>query len=254
MSCGHFHGAFSHFRGPNRRKKPIPKCRIDLGLLFEGCIRHSTLWQLLKEKEIKFPLEENQVLINEDAEDGAPINENETPENGKDEIDDDLKKENKIVNENLSVDDVITKMVVLIPKTKEEVSAKLKNVINVLKDDLKAVQRVAKEIVEDAGNNGVKYLEVGVNPSKFVSPGNDDISYSAVIEAGLRGLREGEERSPGTKAGIIVQCERGQTVAMKGILTICEKLKNEGNQPLYNNCKALFPAHFSFSKVLLEWR
>ena len=194
------------------------------------------------------------MLINEDAEDGAPTNENETPENGKDEIDDDPKKEKKIVNENLSVDDVITKMVVLIPKTKEEVSAKLKNVINVLKDDLKAVQRVAKEIVEDAGNNGVKYLEVGVNPSKFVSPGNDDISYSAVIEAGLRGLREGEERSPGTKAGIIVQCERGQTVEMKGILTICEKLKNEGNQPLYNNCKALFPAHLSFSKVLLEWR
>ena len=39
MSCGHYHGAFSHFRGPNRRKKQIPKCRIDLGLLFEGCVR-----------------------------------------------------------------------------------------------------------------------------------------------------------------------------------------------------------------------
>ena len=39
MSCGHYHGAFSHFRGPNRKKKPLPKCRIDLGLLFEGCIR-----------------------------------------------------------------------------------------------------------------------------------------------------------------------------------------------------------------------
>ena len=237
MSCGHFHGTFSHFRGPNRRKKPIPKCRIDLGLLFEGCIRHSTLWQLLKEKEIKFLLEENQVLVNADAEDGAPTNNNETPENGKDEIDDDLKKEKKIVNENLSVDDVITKMVVLFPKTKEEVSGKLKNVINVLKDDLQAVQRVAKETVEDAGSNGVKYLEVGLDPSKFVSPGNDDISYSAVIEAGLRGLRDGEERSPGTKAGIIVQCERGRTGEMKGILTICEKLKNEGKHFIFYNIK-----------------
>ena len=170
------------------------------------------------------------MVINEEAEaEDVPTNATETPENGKDTtIDDNLKKEDKIVNENLSVDDVITKMVVLFPKTKEEINAKLKNVINVLRDDLKAVQRVAMEIVEDAGNNGVKYLEVGLDPSKFVSPGNDDISYSAVIEAGLQGLREGAERSAGTKAGIIVQCERGRTGDMKGILTICEKLKNEG--------------------------
>ena len=168
------------------------------------------------------------MVINEDAE-SEDANANETHENGKDTIvDDNLKKESKIINESLSVDDVITKMVVLFPKTKEEITAKLKNVINVLRDDLKAVQRVAMEIVEDAGNNGVKYLEVGLDPSKFVSPGNDDISYSAVIEAGLRGLREGSERSAGTKAGIIVQCERGRTGDMKGILTICEKLKNEG--------------------------
>ena len=161
---------------------------------------------------------------NTEAED-SPTNATESPE--KDTTIDD-KKESNIINENLSVDDVITKMVVLFPKTKEEINAKLRNVINVLRDDLEAVQRVAREIVEDAGNNGVKYLEVGLDPGKFVSPGNDDISYSAVIEAGLRGLREGAERSAGTKAGIIVQCERGRTGDMKGILTICEKLKNEG--------------------------
>ena len=253
MSCGHYHGAFSHFRGPNRRKNPIPKCRIDLGLLFEGCIRHSTLWQLLKEKEIKFPAEEHRVVvINEEAENGVPTNDAETPENGKDTAEDNLKKKNEIVNESLSVDDVITKMVVLFPKTKEEINTKLKNVINVLKDDLKAVQRVAMEIVEDAGNNGVKYLEVGLDPSKFVSPGNDDISYSAVIEAGLRGLREGEERSAGTKAGIIVQCERGRTGDMKGILSICEKLKNEGKYLFNRNTTLSSP--ISYPKVLSEWR
>ena len=169
------------------------------------------------------------MTINENAEEvGSSNNETEIPENGKDATEDNLKKVNEIVNENLSVDDVISKMVVLFPKTKEEINAKLKNVINVLRDDLEAVQRVAKEIVEDAGNNGVKYLEVGLDPSKFVSPGNDDISYSAVIEAGLRGLREGAERGGGTKAGIIVQCERGRTAEMKGILTICDKLRNEG--------------------------
>ena len=180
----------------------------------------------MKEKEIKFPLEENLVDTNENTEaEDSPTNATESPE--KDTTIDD-KKESNIINENLSVDDVITKMVVLFPKTKEEINAKLRNVINVLRDDLEAVQRVAREIVEDAGNNGVKYLEVGLDPGKFVSPGNDDISYSAVIEAGLRGLREGAERSAGTKAGIIVQCERGRTGDMKGILTICEKLKNEG--------------------------
>ena len=87
MSCGHHHGAFSHFRGPNRKKQPIPKCRIDLGLLFEGCIRfeekmnnqklkvvaifhcrQSTLWQLLQEKQIKFPAEEVNIVVNGDGE------------------------------------------------------------------------------------------------------------------------------------------------------------------------------------------
>jgi hypothetical protein len=30
---------FSQFRGPCRRRHPVPKSRIDIGLQFEGCIR-----------------------------------------------------------------------------------------------------------------------------------------------------------------------------------------------------------------------
>ena len=47
MSCGHYHGAFSHFRGPNRRKNKIPKSRLELALLFEGCIRGAIKINLL---------------------------------------------------------------------------------------------------------------------------------------------------------------------------------------------------------------
>ena len=145
------------FTPAKRRKKPIPKCRIDLGLLFEGCIRHSTLWQLLKEKEIKFPSEEVEVIISGDADQEQEATE------------EDLKKEKEPVNEKLTVDEVITNMVVLFPRTKEEVTARLRSVIAVLRDDLEAVQRLARELVEDAASNGVKYLEVGLDPSKFIT-------------------------------------------------------------------------------------
>ena len=149
------------FTPAKRRKKPIPKCRIDLGLLFEGCIRHSTLWQLFKEKEIKFPPEEVEVIINGDAEHGDTQEQEATEK--------DLKKEKEPINEKLTVDEVITNMVVLFPRTKEEVTARLRSVIAVLRDDLAAVQRLARELVEDAASNGVKYLEVGLDPSKFVT-------------------------------------------------------------------------------------
>ena len=145
------------FTPAKRRKKPIPKCRIDLGLLFEGCIRHSTLWQLLKEKEIKFPSEEVEVIISGDADQEQEATEEH------------LKKEKEPVNEKLTVDEVITNMVVLFPRTKEEVTARLRSVIAVLRDDLEAVQRLARELVEDAASNGVKYLEVGLDPSKFIT-------------------------------------------------------------------------------------
>ena len=69
----------------------------------------------------------------------------------------------------VSVNDVITHMTVLSPRSKDEINLKLKNCLNVLRDDLEAIERVAKEITEDASRNGLKYFEVGVDPTKFIS-------------------------------------------------------------------------------------
>ena len=78
MSCGHYHGSYSHLRGPCRRRGPLPLARVEVpctttnttitisstanittttilqvSLLFEGCMRHETLWQLLTEKGVR---------------------------------------------------------------------------------------------------------------------------------------------------------------------------------------------------------
>ena len=41
--------------GPIRTKKPLLQSRVELYLQFEGCIRHTTLWELMKIKKISLP-------------------------------------------------------------------------------------------------------------------------------------------------------------------------------------------------------
>jgi adenosine deaminase len=221
MSCGHYHGAFSHFRGPNRRKNPIPKSRVELCLLFEGCIRYSTLWQLVQEKKIVFPDEGPAVQVEGD----------EQVEEGEEEAVDektatDEKKE--VAKRMLSMNDVISHMVVLTPVSKDVINNKLKNCINVLKDDLEAIERVAREISEDAGDNGVKYFEVGLDPTKFVTNTQEEsLTFTDVVKAALKGMKEAEAYT-GAKGSVILQCERGKTEDSRGILTLCQNLKADG--------------------------
>ena len=205
--------------------------------IFYYIYRHSTLWELLKAKQIKFPSELTEVTINglnghgDDTEaevaNGVENGDDATKDDAGDKEGDDLKKDLVAVNENLSVDDVITKMVVLIPKTKDQINAKLKNVINVLKDDLKAIERVAKEMTVDASNNGVKYFEVGVDPSKFASGEDEAVSATEVVRAALRGLEAGA-RDTETRGCVLVQCERGRTGEAEELVTLCDKLRGEG--------------------------
>ena len=203
--------------------------------IFYYIYRHSTLWELLKAKQIKFPSELTEVTINglnghgDDTEvaNGVENGDHTTKADTGDKEGDDLKKDLVAVNENLSVDDVITQMVVLIPKTKDQINAKLKNVINVLKDDLKAIERVAKEMTVDASNNGVKYFEVGVDPSKFASGEDEAVSATEVVRAALRGLEAGA-RDTETRGCVLVQCERGRTGEAGELVTLCDNLRGEG--------------------------
>lgn len=133
----------------------------------------------------------------------------------------------------VSINDVISHMTILYPQSKNDVNIKLKNCINVLRDDLSAIERVATEMTEDASQNGVKYFEVGVDPTKFVSKseGSEESSLSLtdMVSAVLRGLKEGE-RQTGTRGAVLVQCEKGRTEQqeVKEVLAICENLKSEG--------------------------
>ena len=68
------------------------------------------------------------------------------------------------------------------PISQLEVSNKLKNCLDVLKDDLENMRRVARELVEDAKNNGVRYVEVGIDPTKFITEGGE-ITEEAVVKA-----------------------------------------------------------------------
>ena len=135
----------------------------------------------------------------------------------------------------VSINDVITHMTVLSPRSKDEINLKLKNCLNVLRDDVEAIERVAREITEDASRNGVKYFEVGVDPTKFITEGETSLSPKDVLRAVLRGLKEGWAET-GTKGSVLVQVERGKTGEAGGVLGLCETLRSEGVVGLELSC------------------
>ena len=97
-----------------------------------------------------------------------------------------------------------------------------------MKGDLEAIERVAKEISEDASDNGVLYFEVGVDPFKFVSDNEDDaVSASDVVNAVVKGFKDAEEYT-NAKGGVLLQVEKGKTEESKDLLAMCNKFKDNG--------------------------
>ena len=200
-----------------QRKKSLPLSRVEISLLFEGCIRHTTLWQLMAEKKLCI---------------------NETPDNPTGEVEsqevietcgEENSPENNLKPKVPSLTEVINHMVILQPSSQEEIQKRLKLCCSALKDDLSSIERVAKEISEDAAANGCKYIEVGLDPTKFVSDpeSEDSLSFCDIIKAALKGFKAGEGEGK-TKVGLLLQCERGQSGASAGLVTLCESLKDEG--------------------------
>ena len=195
-------------------------------------LRHSTLWQLLQEKKLPFPDEGPVVQVEENNQ----VKETDVENAEEEKVEEEKVEEEKVEEEKietaskrmLSINDVISHMVVLTPVSKDAINNKLKNCINVLKDDLEAIERVAREISEDASDNGVKYFEVGLDPTKFVTNTQEEsLTYTDIVKAALKGLKEAEAYTE-TKGRVVVQCERGKTEDSKGILTLCQNLKSEG--------------------------
>ena len=102
--------------GPIRTKKPLLQSRVELYLQFEGCIRHTTLWELMVSKKIQMPTPE-------------PA---ETP---------DYKAP--------QLQDVISFMVSRTEGSNDLIGRKLQLCLDVLSDDPEAVARVCHEFSED---------------------------------------------------------------------------------------------------------
>ena len=102
--------------GPIRTKKPLLQSRVELYLQFEGCIRHTTLWELMVSKKIQIPVPE-------------PA---ETP---------DYKAP--------QLQDVISFMVSRTEGSNDLIGRKLQLCLEVLSDDPEAVERVCQEFSED---------------------------------------------------------------------------------------------------------
>ena len=193
-----FPGHNFHVTGPKRTQQPVPQSRVELYLLFEGCIRHSTLWELMVQKSI-----------------GLPNDQEETQEDSEEEK---LKK--------LKVQDVISYMVFGKPLSTMEITDKLKVCIDVLVDDLEALERVCMEISEDARDNGVKYFEISVDPYKFISKDRSSSRVLDVVRTVLASFKKAEELTQ-VKAGVLLQYQKGMTEESKEILKLCQDFKEE---------------------------
>ncbi len=69
--------------------------------------------------------------------------------------------------------------------------------------------RIAREVVEDAAKDHVKYIEVRFAPFLHMENG---LSFESIVSAVLKGLKEGEN-STGTYANLILCCMRHMPVA-----------------------------------------
>ena len=106
--------------GPIRTKKPLLQSRVELYLQFEGCIRHTTLWELMVSKNIQIPATDT----------------TETP---------DYKAP--------QLQDVISFMVSRTEGSNDLIGRKLQLCLDVLSDDPEAVARVCQEFSEDVLRN-----------------------------------------------------------------------------------------------------
>ena len=104
--------------GPIRTKKPLLQSRVELYHQFEGCIRHTTLWELMVGKKISIP---------ESHPDTAESQDYKPPQ----------------------LQDVISFMVSRTEASNSLIGRKLQLCLDVLTDDPEAVERVCHEFSED---------------------------------------------------------------------------------------------------------
>ena len=187
-------------RGPRRTRLPLAQSRVELFTLFEGAIRHTTLWELMVEKNIDLP--------SETAADTEQPEEDATEK----------------AKEKLKLETLISYMSDK-PTSKKELDVKLDLCIKVLNDDFPNIRRVVYEISDTAKDNGVKYIEVSVDPYKFVTD-HSPASVLELVKTITEAFKEAEVKY-NVKAGILLQYQKGMQEESKEILKLCKDLKDE---------------------------
>ena len=178
--------------GPRRTKKPLELSRVELYLQFEGCIRPTTLWELMVSKKISIP---------------------------------DITTTSKDTYKSPLLHDVISFMVSKTQSSNSLVIKKLQLCIDVLLDDEDAIERVCHEISEDCHRNGVKYFEISLNPYKLIGEKNSD-NANKLIRSVIGFFGRAEEMTS-VKFGIILQYQKGMKEEAKNLLSQCKQLKED---------------------------
>jgi len=112
-------------------------------------------------------------------------------------------------------------------------------VLPAIQGDLEAIERVAREFVEDRSRDHVAYCEARFCPH-FLLPreekeGEEEgegsgppVTTDAVVEAVLRGVEEGVLRCPGTDVKLLLCCIRGFPEWSWDVLRLCEEYRDRG--------------------------
>lgn len=177
--------------GPNRTKKPLDQSRVELYLQFEGCIRHTTLWELMISKNMTLP----------DTDTDSPT------------------------SKSLQLQDVISFMISRTQSSNSIVSRKLQLCLDVLLDDEEAVGRVCQELSEDCLRNGVKYFETSLNPYKLLGEKTSE-NANKLIRSVIASFKRAEELT-NVKFGVILQYQKGMKEEANNLLSQCKELKED---------------------------
>ena len=180
--------------GPRRTKKPLELSRVELYLQLEGCIRATTLWELMVSKKI--PLPDTSASDGDSSEYKSP-----------------------------QLQDVISFMISHTQSCKSLIMKKLQLCIDVLLDDEEALQRVCHEISEDCHRNGVKYFEISLNPYKFLGEKSSE-NANRLIRSVLDSFKKAQELTS-VKFGLILQYDKGMKEEARNLLSQWKDLKEE---------------------------
>jgi len=96
-----------------------------------------------------------------------------------------------------------------------------------LAGDLSAIERLAKEFCEDAAFNGLLYVESRFCPHLLLKSEDPEVTADEIVEAVLRGFKDGEEQY-GVTARAILCCIRGLNQFSEDVLRLCVKYKDQG--------------------------